>query len=92
MAKAARGRAHRFENDGQPPLVALGQGRGDVRTLLANHGFKAANLSYHLSDDGTVVEYRMAIRTVKSDNLRRLAETLAGLPTVRGFTIEPSAD
>jgi putative Mg2+ transporter-C (MgtC) family protein len=64
----------------------------DVRTLLANHDFKAANLSYHLSDDGTTIEYRMAIRTVKSDNLRRLAETLAGLPAVRGFTIEPSAD
>jgi putative Mg2+ transporter-C (MgtC) family protein len=64
----------------------------DVRTLLANHGFKASNCSYHLADEGRVVEYRMAIRTVKSDNLRRLAETLAGLPTVRGFSIEPSAD
>jgi putative Mg2+ transporter-C (MgtC) family protein len=63
----------------------------EVRTLLGNHGFKASNLSYHLSDDGQV-EYRMAIRTVKSDNLRRLAETLAGLPSVRGFSIEPSAD
>jgi putative Mg2+ transporter-C (MgtC) family protein len=64
----------------------------DVRTLLANHGFKAANLSYYLCDDGTMIEYRMAIRTVHSDNLRRLAETLAGLPAVRGFSIEPSAD
>jgi putative Mg2+ transporter-C (MgtC) family protein len=64
----------------------------DVRTLLGNHGFRASNLSYYLSDDGQVLEYRMAIRTVKSDNLRRLAETLAGLPRVRGFTIEPSAD
>jgi putative Mg2+ transporter-C (MgtC) family protein len=64
----------------------------DVRTLLANHGFKAANLSYYLSDDGATVEYRMAIRTVKADNLRRLAETLAGLPGVRGFSLEPSAD
>jgi putative Mg2+ transporter-C (MgtC) family protein len=64
----------------------------DVRTLLGNHGFKASNCSYHLGDEGRVVEYRMAIRTVKSDNLRRLAETLAGLPTVKGFSIEPSAD
>ncbi len=64
----------------------------DVRTLLGNHGFKASNCSYHLAEDGRVVEYRMAIRTVKSDNLRRLAETLAGLPNVRGFSIEPSAD
>ncbi|HET8541907.1 MAG TPA: MgtC/SapB family protein [Anaeromyxobacter sp.] len=64
----------------------------DVRKLLSEHGFKAANVSYHLSDDGDVIEYRMAIRTVKSDNLRRLAEALAALPAVRGFTIEPSAD
>ncbi len=64
----------------------------DVRKLLSDHGFKAANLSYHLSEDGGTVEYRMAIRTVKAENLRRLAETLSGLATVRGFTIEPSAD
>ncbi len=64
----------------------------DVRTLLANHGFKASNLSYHLSHDGRMVEYRMAIRTVKSENLCRLAETLQGIQSVRGFSIEPSAD
>ncbi len=64
----------------------------DVRKLLHDHGFKAANVSYHLSHDGAVLEYRMAIRTVKSENLARLAETLATLPRVRGFTIEPSAD
>jgi putative Mg2+ transporter-C (MgtC) family protein len=63
-----------------------------LRALLHDHGFKASNLSYHLSHDGKVVEFRMAIRTVKSDNLRRLAETLASLPAVRGFSIEPSAD
>src|SRR5512133_801137 len=65
---------------------------GDVRTLLGNHGFKASNVSYHLSHDGREIEFRMAIRTVKAENLRRLAETLAGLPSVRGFSIEPSAD
>ncbi len=64
----------------------------DVRKLLSEHGFKAANLSYHLSEDGETVEYRMAIRTVKPENLQRLAETLEALPAVRGFSIEPSAD
>jgi putative Mg2+ transporter-C (MgtC) family protein len=64
----------------------------ELRKLLAEHGFKAANISYFLSDDGRAVEYRMAIRTVKGDNLRRLAETLATLPAVRGYSIEPSAD
>jgi putative Mg2+ transporter-C (MgtC) family protein len=64
----------------------------EVRTLLGNHGFKVSNLAYELRDGEQVLEYRMAIRTVKSDNLRRLAETLAGLASVRGFSIEPSAD
>jgi len=64
----------------------------DVRVLLGNHGFKVSNMAYELLDEGQLLEYRMAIRTVKSDNLRRLAETLAGLPSVRGFSIEPSAD
>jgi putative Mg2+ transporter-C (MgtC) family protein len=64
----------------------------ELRELLAAHGFKAANVSYFLSDDGRAVEYRMAIRTVKGDNLRRLAETLAAHPAVRGYSIEPSAD
>ena len=64
----------------------------EVRALLGNHGFKVSNLAYELRDGEQVLEYRMAIRTVKSDNLRRLAETLSGLATVRGFSIEPSAD
>jgi putative Mg2+ transporter-C (MgtC) family protein len=64
----------------------------EVRKLLGEHGFKVSNIAYHLSDDGRTLEYRMAIRTVKSDNLRRLAETLAALPAVRGFSLEPSVD
>ncbi len=64
----------------------------ELRRLLHDHGFKAANVSYHLSHDGKVLEYRMAIRTVKTENLQRLAETLAALPSVHGFSIEPSAD
>ncbi len=63
-----------------------------VRTLLQNHGFKVSNLAYELREDDETLEYRMAIRTVSSDNLARLAQTLSGLPSVRGFSIEPSAD
>src|SRR5512143_3343891 len=64
----------------------------DLRRLLSAHGCRAANISYFLSDQGRAFEYRMAIRTVKGDNLRGLAEALAALPSVRGFSIEPSAD
>jgi putative Mg2+ transporter-C (MgtC) family protein len=64
----------------------------DVRRLLHDHGFKVSHFSYQLLDETQAFEYRMAIRTVKSDNLRHLADALARLPSVRGFSIEPSAD
>ncbi len=64
----------------------------DVRKLLADHGFRVSNIAYHLSEHAQVIEYRMAIRTVKADDLRRLAETLGALPAVRGFSLEPSVD
>lgn len=77
--------AIRFERGGVMPEL-------EVRKLLQEHGFKVSNIAYELLDAQQVLEYRMAIRTVKSENLRRLAETLARLPSVRGFSIEPSAD
>jgi len=64
----------------------------EVRALLADHGFKVSHLAYDLSGDPQVFEYRMAIRTVHGDNLRRLAATLEALPVVRGFSLEPSGD
>jgi putative Mg2+ transporter-C (MgtC) family protein len=62
------------------------------RALLAEHGFKVSNLSYSVTHDGHFFEYRMAIRTIQSSNVARLAATLTGLPEVRSFAIEPSGD
>jgi putative Mg2+ transporter-C (MgtC) family protein len=64
----------------------------DVRKLLQDHGFKVSHFAYQLVDESQAFEYRMAIRTVRSDNLRHLADALTRLPSVRGFSIEPSAD
>ncbi|HUL60345.1 MAG TPA: MgtC/SapB family protein [Anaeromyxobacteraceae bacterium] len=64
----------------------------NLRSLLSKHGFKVSDLSYALVDADQVFEYRMAIRTYRSENLARLAETLGRLPAVRGFTIRPSGD
>ncbi len=63
-----------------------------LRALLASHGFKISDLSYALVEEAQVFEYRMAIRTVRSENISRLAETLGTLPNVRGFTLSPSGD
>ncbi len=63
-----------------------------VRKLLSEHGFKVSEFSYSLVSGAEVVEYRMAIQTVHSENMDRLAETLTSLPNVRGFTISPGGD
>ncbi len=64
----------------------------DMRALLADHGFSVSTMSYHLADDEQSFEYRMAIRTVDADNVRRLAEALRSNEAVRGFHLSPSGD
>lgn len=63
-----------------------------LRGLLEQHGFTIAQLSYRLDSDGPVFEYRMMIRTRDSENMRRLAHTLAALPEVLAFRITPAGD
>jgi len=63
-----------------------------VRALLLDHGFNIANMSYRISDDGLFYEYRMVIRTFKSENLSKLANSLRKLESVRTFRISPTGD
>ena len=63
-----------------------------LRQLLEEHGFKVSNLSYRVTSDGKLFEYHMAIRTIHGPNLGRLAATLAALPPVREFSLQPSGD
>jgi len=64
----------------------------EVRRLLEEHQFKVANIAYELSNGEQLFEYRMTIRTVHSDNFRRLAETLGRVPRVRAFLISPTTE
>lgn len=64
----------------------------ELRALIAKHGFTIANLSYHLNSEGKVFEYRMAIRTLRRDNARRLAETLSKMQSVLEFRISPTGN
>ena len=64
----------------------------ELRALIAQHGFSIANLSYRLNGDGKIFEYRMAIRTNRRDNARRLAETLNKMESVLEFSISPAGD
>ena len=64
----------------------------DLRALIGEHGFSIANLSYRLNGDGKFFEYRMIIRTLRSANLQRLAQTLSGRESVIEFRIAPTGD
>jgi putative Mg2+ transporter-C (MgtC) family protein len=60
-----------------------------LRDLLARHGFSVSGLTYRLTDEGRVFEYRMTIRTSDEKNFMRLAHSLSALPPVREFHLSP---
>ena len=64
----------------------------EVRALITELGFSIANLSYQLCGDGRFFEYRMMIRTLRAEGLRRLAETLVAHDAVVEFRISPTGD
>jgi putative Mg2+ transporter-C (MgtC) family protein len=64
----------------------------ELRRLLAAHGFRITLLSYRLDGDTDEFEYRMMLMTKDAANLRRLAETLMSLPSVRQFRLSPTGD
>ena len=63
----------------------------ELRTLIDEHGFSIANLSYRLNG-GESFEYRMMIRTMDRANAGRLAQTLTQRPDVLEFRISPTGD
>ena len=65
---------------------------GELRALIAEHGFTIGGLSYRLTSEGRFFEYRMVIRTLRAENARRLAETLGRMPVVVSFRIAPTGD
>ena len=75
----------RFRKD-QTPSEA------EVRRMLSHQGFKVANMSYALSGDGAVFEYRTVINTAKKANAERLAEHLRAAENVVDFSVSPTGD
>jgi len=75
----------RFTREAVMPEEAL-------RVLVAQHGFSVANLNYRLTGERQQFEYRMVLRTLKSDNMRSLAETLNGNDAVIEYRISPASD
>ena len=63
-----------------------------LRALVARHGFSVANLNYRLLGEGGQFEYRMVMRTLKTDDVRRLSETLNADRAVTEYRISPASD
>jgi putative Mg2+ transporter-C (MgtC) family protein len=63
-----------------------------LRKVVASHGFSIADLSYRMTNDGKVFEYRMTLRTRNPRNMHALAQHLLALPEVIEFRISPARD
>jgi putative Mg2+ transporter-C (MgtC) family protein len=63
-----------------------------LRDLVRQHGFSVANLNYRLIGETGQFEYRMVMRTLKTDNVRRLSETLNADRAVTEYRISPASD
>ncbi|MGE5257603.1 MAG: MgtC/SapB family protein [Hyphomicrobiales bacterium] len=72
----------RFERD---KIMA----ENDLRTLIAQHGYSVANMSYSLVRGGRYFEYRMVIRTTGHDGMAGVAESLRADSLVHEFMISP---
>ena len=67
-------------------------GEDELRRLVTQHGFSVAHVTYRLRDGGENFEYRMALRTLDTRNLRALANALSSIEAVKGFQITPTND
>jgi putative Mg2+ transporter-C (MgtC) family protein len=75
----------RFAREAVMPETAL-------RALVKQHGFSVANLNYRLIGETGQFEYRMVMRTLKTDDVRRLSETLNADRAVTEYRISPASD
>jgi putative Mg2+ transporter-C (MgtC) family protein len=64
----------------------------EMRKLLKEHAFTIANLNYRLDVESNYFEYRMVIRTSRSQNASKLSDTLSSLPSVKEFRLSPTGD
>jgi hypothetical protein len=63
-----------------------------LRSVLASRAFNVAHVSCRLSDGGQRLDYRMMVRTSRTDNLQALAAALLADPRIAEFRIAPTGD
>ena len=62
------------------------------RQFIKEQGFSIANLSYRYSANAAFIEYRMVVRTSRTDDVKRLAEALTRMDSVVEFRMFPAGD
>lgn len=75
----------RFPRDSVMPESAL-------RSLVVEHGFSIANMSYCIASQDREFEYQMVLRTLRSANVQTFAARLSSEQTVTGFSIKLAGD
>ena len=64
----------------------------NFRQFIKEQGFSIANLSYRYSANAAFIEYRMVVRTSRTDDVKRLAEALSRMESVVEFRMFPAGD
>ncbi len=64
----------------------------ELREILRAHGFQVAGMSYAVSRNGEVFEYRTVIMTDRKKNAERLAQSLREMDNLLEFSISPTGD
>lgn len=64
----------------------------ELRIRLKQHGFSLANLSTRLTGSGTMLEYRMVIRSRDRSGSEKWSNELLAMPGVVEFRISPTGD
>ena len=65
---------------------------GELRRLIAEHGFSVANMSYRIAGQGREFEYQMVLRTLHAVNAQTFSARLVAEPSVTEFRIAPAGD
>lgn len=64
----------------------------EIANIICDHDFRPSDLSYHLTNDGKLYEFKMTVRTRNTDNFSKLAEALAANRNICEFDLMRAGD
>ncbi len=64
----------------------------EIANIICDHDFRPSDLSYHLTNDGKLYEFKMTVRTRNTDNFSKLAKALAANRNICEFDLMRAGD